>query len=103
MASELKTPELSRSAAYAFVERWKNTTNELQYAQSFWSDFFRTLCGIEDEKLAGIEYQKRVKGDVSGNQEYIDVYWKNVALYSMLTLLDGKPYCAKQASEIGWS
>ena len=80
MASELKTPELSRSAAYAFVERWKNTTNELQYAQSFWSDFFRTLCGIEDEKLAGIEYQKRVKGDVSGNQEYIDVYWKNVAL-----------------------
>ena len=63
MASELKSPELSRSAAYDFVERWKNTTNELQYAQSFWSDFFRTLCGIEDEKLAGIEYQKRVKGD----------------------------------------
>ena len=80
MASELKSPELSRSAAYDFVERWKNTTNELQYAQSFWSDFFRTLCGIEDEELAGIEYQKRVKGDVSGNQEYIDVYWKNVAL-----------------------
>jgi hypothetical protein len=80
MATELKTPELSRSAAAAFVERWKNTTDELQYAQSFWTDFFRALCGIEDEKLAGIEYQKRVKGDVSGNQEYIDVYWKNVAL-----------------------
>jgi hypothetical protein len=80
MATELKTPELSRNAAAAFVERWKNTTDELQYAQSFWTDFFRALCGIEDEKLAGIEYQKRVKGDVSGNQEYIDVYWKNVAL-----------------------
>jgi hypothetical protein len=80
MATELKTPELSRHAAVAFVERWKNTTEELQHAQSFWADFFRTLCGIEDEKLAGIEYQKKVKGDVSGNQEYIDVYWKNVAL-----------------------
>ena len=80
MATELKTPELSRNAAAAFAERWKHTTDELQYAQSFWADFFRTLCGIEDEKLAGIEYQKRVKGDLSGNQEYIDVYWKNVAL-----------------------
>ena len=80
MATELKTPELSRHAAAAFAERWKNTTEELQHAQSFWADFFRTLCGIEDEKLAGIEYQKKVKGDVSGNQEYIDVYWKNVAL-----------------------
>ena len=80
MATELKTPELSRNAAAAFVERWKNTTDELQYAQSFWTDFFRALCGIEDEKVAGIEYQKRVKGDVSGNQEYIDVYWKNVVL-----------------------
>jgi hypothetical protein len=80
MASELKTPELSRHAAAAFAERWKNTTEELQHAQSFWADFFRTLCGIEDEKLAGIEYQKKVKGEISGNQEYIDVYWKNVAL-----------------------
>ena len=80
MATEIKTPELSRHAAAAFAERWKNTTEELQHAQSFWTDFFRTLCGIEDEKLAGIEYQKKVKGDVSGNQEYIDVYWKNVAL-----------------------
>jgi len=80
MATELKTPELSRHAAAAFAERWKSATEELQHAQSFWSDFFRTLCGIEDEKLAGIEYQKKVKGDVSGNQEYIDVYWKNVAL-----------------------
>jgi hypothetical protein len=80
MSTALKTPELSRHAAAAFAERWKNTTEELQHAQSFWADFFRTLCGIEDEKLAGIEYQKKVKGDVSGNQEYIDVYWKNVAL-----------------------
>ena len=59
MVSELKNPELSRNAAAAFAERWKNTTNELQYAQSFWTDFFRNLCGIEDEKLAGIEFRFR--------------------------------------------
>lgn len=77
---KLKGPNLSQHEAAAFAERWRNTTDELQFAQSFWTDFFRSLCGIEDEKLAGIEFQKRVKGDVSGNQEYIDVFWKNVAL-----------------------
>jgi hypothetical protein len=80
MATDLKTPELSRNAAEAFADRWKGVTEEKQYADSFWSDFFRTLCGVEDELLAGIERQKRVKSSISGNQEYIDVYWKNVAL-----------------------
>jgi hypothetical protein len=76
----LKTPELSQNAAAAFAERWKGVTEEKQYADSFWGDFFRTLCGIEDELVAGIERQKRVKSSISGNQEYIDIYWKNVAL-----------------------
>jgi hypothetical protein len=76
----LQTPELSQNAAAAFAERWKGVTEEKQYADSFWSDFFRTLCGVEDEIGAGIERQKRVKSSISGNQEYIDVYWKNVAL-----------------------
>jgi len=76
----LKTPELSQSAAVAFADKWKSFTQEKQYAKSFWSDFFRTLCGVEDEEIAGIEYEKKVKSTVSGNQEYIDVYWKNVAL-----------------------
>jgi len=80
MAPELKTPELSRNAAAAFADRWKGVTEEKQYADSFWSDFFRTLCGVEDELTAGIERQKRVKSSISGNQEYIDIYWKNVAL-----------------------
>ena len=80
MKETRKTPELSQSAAAAFAERWKGVTEEKQYADSFWSDFFRTLCGVEDEIVAGIERQKRVKSSISGNQEYIDVYWKNVAL-----------------------
>ena len=80
MATELKTPELSRNAAATFADKWKSYTDEKQHARGFWSDFFRALCGVEDEEIAGIEYEKRVKSTISGNQEYIDVYWKNVAL-----------------------
>jgi type I restriction-modification system DNA methylase subunit len=80
MATELKNPELSRNAAAAFADKWKSYTDEKQHARGFWSDFFRALCGVDDEEIAGIEYEKRVKSTVSGNQEYIDVYWKNVAL-----------------------
>ena len=80
MATELKTPELSKNAAVAFAEKWKSYTEERRYAESFWRDFFRALCGVEDTELAGIEFQKPVKSSISGNQEYIDVYWKNVAL-----------------------
>lgn len=80
MATELRTPELSRNAAAAFADKWKSYTDEKQHARGFWSDFFRALCGVDDEEIAGIEYEKRVKSTISGNQEYIDVYWKNVAL-----------------------
>ena len=80
MATELKTPELSRNAAAAFADKWKSYTDEKQHARGFWSDFFRALCGVDDEEITGIEYEKRVKSTISGNQEYIDVYWKNVAL-----------------------
>ena len=80
MKEPLNSPELSRNAAAAFADKWKSYTDEKQHARGFWSDFFRALCGIDDEELAGIEYEKRVKSTISGNQEYIDVYWKNVAL-----------------------
>ena len=80
MATLLSTPELSQNAAAAFADKWKDYKEEKRYADSFWRDFFRTLCGVEDTELAGIEFQKPVKSSISGNQEYIDVYWKNVAL-----------------------
>jgi type I restriction-modification system DNA methylase subunit len=80
MATKLKTPELSRVSAETFAEKWKSYTDEKQHARGFWSDFFTNLCGVDDQEEAGIEYEKRVKSTISGNQEYIDVYWKNVAL-----------------------
>jgi type I restriction-modification system DNA methylase subunit len=80
VATKLKTPELSRVSAEAFAEKWKSYTDEKQHARGFWSDFFAVLCGVDDQEEAGIEYEKRVKSTISGNQEYIDVYWKNVAL-----------------------
>ncbi len=73
-------PELSRNSALAFADKWKSYTDEKQHARGFWSDFFVSLCGVDDQEEAGIEYEKRVKSTISGNQEYIDVYWKNVAL-----------------------
>jgi type I restriction-modification system DNA methylase subunit len=80
MVTELKTPELSRHAAAEFADKWKHYTEEKRYAESFWRDFFSKLCGIEDDQLAGIEYQRPVTSSISGNKEWIDVYWKNVAL-----------------------
>lgn len=80
MVIKLKSLELSRSAAVAFADKWKGYTDEKQHARGFWSDFFTTLCGVDDQEATGIEYEKRVKSTISGNQEYIDVYWKNVAL-----------------------
>jgi len=74
------TPELSRKVAEEFAAKWKNYTGEKQHDRGFWSDFFQKLCGIEDQEAAGIEYQKKVKSSITGRQEYIDVYWKNVAL-----------------------
>lgn len=76
----LKTPQLSKQEATKFADKWKSFSDEKQHARGFWSEFFRTLCGVDDEEIAGIEYEKKVKSSLSGNQEYIDVYWKNVAL-----------------------
>jgi len=58
-----KSPELSQHAAVVFAEKWKFASSEKQDAESFWRDFFRNLCGVEDEKIAGIEFQKPVKRD----------------------------------------
>ena len=76
----LKTPLLSKQEATKFADKWKSFSDEKQHARGFWSEFFRTLCGVDDEEIVGIEYEKKVKSSLSGNQEYIDIYWKNVAL-----------------------
>jgi len=76
----LNSPLLSKQEAIKFADKWKSFSDEKQHARGFWSEFFRTLCGVDDEEIAGIEYEKKVKSSLNGNQEYIDVYWKNVAL-----------------------
>ena len=76
----MKTPPLSKQAAKDFAHKWRNAENEIQDYQSFWEDFFRHLCGVEDTKIAGIEFQYPVKSAASGHQNWVDVYWKNVAI-----------------------
>lgn len=80
MLVQMNQPLLSKEAAREFALKWKNAKDEKQDAESFWNDFFRRLCGVDDTKLAGIEFQYRVKSASSGNQNWIDVYWRNVAL-----------------------
>ena len=80
MSPELKTPTLSKQAAKDFANKWRSAENEIRDYQSFWEDFFRHLCGVDDTKVAGIEFQFPVKSATSGNQNWIDVYWKNVAI-----------------------
>jgi type I restriction-modification system DNA methylase subunit len=74
------TVELSQSAAKQFAEKWKFAKSEKSDAESFWNDFFRNLCAVEDTKLAGIEFQYEVRNSNKGTPNYIDVFWKNVAL-----------------------
>ena len=76
----MNTPPLSKHAAEEFARKWRSAENEIQYYQSFWEDFFRHLCGVEDTKISGIEFQYPVKSASSGHQNWIDVYWKNVAI-----------------------
>jgi len=46
MATDLKSPELSKIAAAAFSDKWKSYTDEKQHARGFWSDFFRALWRV---------------------------------------------------------
>jgi len=80
MTSQMLTPPLSRDVAREFAIKWQGAKDERSEAESFWNDFFRRLCGIDDTKLAGIEFQYAVTSSTSGNKNWIDVYWKNVAI-----------------------
>ncbi len=80
MTPPITKPALSRDAAKDFAVKWQGAKDERSQAESFWNDFFRRLCGIDDTKLAGIEFQYAVTSSTSGNKNWIDVYWKNVAL-----------------------
>ena len=48
------TQVLSQQRAKEFADKWQHTEEEERYAKSFWTDFFRQLCGVDDEKIAEI-------------------------------------------------
>ena len=52
MNSFLKNPTLSIQAARDFSLKWKDASSEKKDAESFWNDFFRQLCGVEDNKIS---------------------------------------------------
>ena len=81
MPKNLTQPSLSFHAAKEFVEKWKFAESEKSDAESFWNDFFRNLCAVDDTKIAGIEFQYEVKNSIKGTPNYIDVFWKNVAIF----------------------
>ena len=80
MTSGSSTPVLSQQRAKEFADKWQHTKEEERYAKSFWTDFFRQLCGVDDEKIAGIEFEYPVQSVSTGRKNRIDVYWKNTVL-----------------------
>ncbi|WP_104131263.1 DNA methyltransferase [Cryobacterium sp. M91] len=72
--------ELSRKVAREFADKWAAVTKEKQLAQSFWSDFFHKVIGVQDLLAAGIEFEHGVKSSVSGLINFIDVFWSGVVM-----------------------
>ncbi|MEV8220227.1 DNA methyltransferase [Microbacterium sp. NPDC077391] len=69
-----------RKAAKQFATKWAAVKNEKQYAQSFWSDFFHAVIGVEDLLVAGIEFEHPVRSVATKTIQFIDVLWGGVVL-----------------------
>jgi hypothetical protein len=67
-------------ASYELAEKYKDKTSEKQFAESFWVDFFKNICGIDDLLAAGIEPQFPVRDATTGNFGWIDIFWPGVLL-----------------------
>lgn len=79
-ATPVQDEGLSPYKAQIFAERWKDATDEKQEGQSFWRDFFIEVVGLSDLREAGIEFEKRVISSKKGTTNYIDVFFKDIAL-----------------------
>jgi hypothetical protein len=69
-----------RQAARDFAKKWSVVKKEKQYAQSFWSDFFHNVIGIDDLLTVGIDFEYPVKNVKTGVTQFIDVLWGGVVL-----------------------
>lgn len=65
-----------RNRAYAFVNEWKDETDEHAEAKSFWDDFFNVF-GVSRRRVA--TFEKKVR-KASGNRGFIDLLWKGTLL-----------------------
>lgn len=72
--------EVSHQAAVAFATKWSGQKSEKQFAQSFWSDFFRDVIGVPDLLAEGIEFERPIKNVTTGKPNFIDVLWPGVVL-----------------------
>jgi len=68
-----------RQRAVAFVDKWKDETNENAEAKPFLEDFFR-IFGIERKKVATFEHKVKKINEHDG---YIDLFWKATILIEM--------------------
>ncbi len=65
-----------RNRAYAFVNEWKDESDERAEAKSFWDNFFNVF-GVSRRRVASFE--KKVHKS-SGNRGFIDLLWKGTLL-----------------------
>lgn len=70
----------SPQAARLFAEKYSKATSEKQLAQSFWRDFFHSVCGISDLLSSGIEFEYPVRSHMDKTIKFIDVLWTGVLL-----------------------
>ena len=65
------SPQEQRKAALDFAHRWKGRGDEKQETQTFWTDLFQSVFGVENA-IRHLRFEKRVK--LEDSTRYIDVY-----------------------------
>jgi hypothetical protein len=95
--------KLSRKAARDFADKWSKVTNEKQFAQSFWSDFFHNVIGIDDLLGTGINFEFPIKNISTGTTNFIDVLWAKVVLIEHKTAGKDLDIAEKQARDYLYS
>lgn len=65
------SPQEQKKAALEFSRRWSGRGDEKQDTQTFWTDLFQSVFGVENA-IRHLRFEKRVK--LEDSTRYIDVY-----------------------------
>lgn len=65
------SPQEQKKAALEFSRRWQGRGDEKQDTQTFWTDLFQSVFGVENA-IRHLRFEKRVK--LEDSTRYIDVY-----------------------------